>query len=271
MLVWRRSLPKVETQVGPPEAERRIPRDFKTLGKRAKWLTRRSEVEDILPSVDCDLERLLHVRVNGPAIKPNLSRREITNQLKLLEYQLNGKPEICLLNSLTISYLRRNTDHAAKARRLFLRIWAEHGDFVAKKLNTRWVLSTVQTFAEHGENEQQRQIGMAGFIYGTLIRASEVERGYQKLEPDAIYPTKMARMDNRFRHLGGYPVGGTDMLFNLNAVMVGLAATDDAAGRVLFELLRRIRAGDTLFSRMDKTRIEHDIHADFRNTGQRLR
>lgn len=260
MQLWKKAQRDAPSRPEVASDEWQVPEDFKALGTRAKWFSRQSNPRDILPKQDCDLEALKTKLVHGPTFRPRVNRRKIAHQKQLLEFQFNGKPEICLLNALAISYLRRNTPRADKARHIFLRIWREHGDFVAKNLNTRWIISSLQTFSDYGENEQQRQIGVAAYIYGTFVRASEVEHVYYNRKPDEVYPSDMTRMDERLRGLNGYRIGGTDMLFNLNAVMVGLAARDPVAGVGLFELLRRVRDGDTLFSRMDQTRIAKDIH-----------
>lgn len=261
MPFWRKTKPKPkpDNSFNPIVDDWWVPDDFQALGDRAVWLRRTSNQVDILPEVDCDLEALKSLLVEACDERPNVKRRNIEGQLELLRFEFKGQPALCFLNALVISYLRRNTAHNAKASALFLRIWSEHGEFLATRLTTRWIISSIQTFADYGENEYQRRIGTGGFIYGAFIRAIEAERGFDGLKPDAVYTSNRPHIGRRLGAIGGYNVGGTDMLLNLNAMMVDLAARDRVAGIALYELLRRVRDGDTLFSRMDKTRLAHNI------------
>lgn len=260
MTFWKRSEPNRMTPPSTVPDEWSVPDDFQALGDRARWLQRPTKQTDILPELDCDLEALKSILVEADDHRPNVKRRSIEGQLELLRFEFKGQPALCFLNALTISYLRRNTAHNAKASTLFLRIWREHAEFMAKELSTRWIISSLQTFADYGESEHQRRAGTGGYIYGSFIRATEVEHGLSGSKPDDVYPTNQPRIGDRLGRIGGYKVGGTDMLLNLNAIMTDIAARDRTAGAALFELLRRVRDGDTLFSRMDETRIAKDIH-----------
>jgi hypothetical protein len=127
------------------------------------------------------------------------------------------------------------------------------------EVSTRLLISTLQTFLDHGENEAQRMVGSTGFFYGNIMKIYEGERAIEGLEQDAVYKSTTPQTSYRFRGLDRYSVGSTDLLLNTNAMALDLARRDDVAGIVLFELLLRVKASANVFTRMDRTRQEHDI------------
>ncbi len=210
---------------------------------------------DLLPAASVDLTGLRTSIVADPGVETKgMSRRDMRDQLVILQAALKGKSELALTNALAISYLRRGTPHTAKARALFLRIWREEGKHLLTELSTRWLLSTLQTFADHGETESQRAAGIAGFIYGGVMRMYEHERAMLGLSPDqtadSITPSARPGLTNT----GGFRLGHTDALINLNALVYEYALCDEVAGPVLEELLVRVRDSKTVFHRMDQTR-----------------
>ena len=217
------------------------------------------EVDDLLPPQDLDLSEYVFDILPADAQLPSGSRASINNQSLILDYHLRGKSRLAKLNALAISYLRRDTSVTNKARHLFLRIWQEHGPILVNELTTRWLISTLQTFLDHGENEAQRAIGASGYFYANLMKIYEGERSIEARAQDATYEHAEPQTPNRFNGLDRYNVGGTDLLLNTNALIVDLAMRDDVAGLVLFELLLRVRASSNVFTRMDETRKEKGI------------
>lgn len=177
------------------------------------------------------------------------------NQVRILAYRFRGKPEICFLLGLTISYLRRNTDCTAHAAQLFQRLWAEEHAVLLGVLPTRWLISTLQTFMDHGANEAQRLIGSAAFFLSNTLKLYEAERALDGLAPDGTYPSDVPTTKSGFAGLDRFRVGGTDLMVNTNALLLELASRDAVAGRVAQEFLLRMKKSHTAFSRMDQSRV----------------
>lgn len=230
-----------------------------SLFQRVKSRVQKQDTEDILPPVSVDLEKLAAERLPADVEMPKLDRWDIRNQSKILDYHLRGKSKLSHLNALVISYLRRDTPHTAKARALFQRIWREQGVILVNELSTRWLISTLQTFLDHGENEAQRMIGTAGYFYGNMLKIYEGERALEGMEQNASYPNVTPQTKNHFRGLDRYNVGGTDLMLNTNALALELAQRDDVAGLVLQEFLLRVKSGESVFSRHDRTRVNEKI------------
>lgn len=214
---------------------------------------------DILPPVDCDLTELATKILPADVSLSEKPRANIEDQAEILRYHLRGKSELAFLNALVISYLRRDTPHTEKARTLFQRIWKEAGEQLRYELSTRWLISTLQTFLDHGDNEAQKIVGAAGFFYANMIKIYEGERALEGRAPDETYGSNEPTTKNMFRGLDRYTVGGTDLLLNTNAKLLELCMLDRSAGAVLSEFLLRTKHSGTVFSRFDDTRKAADI------------
>ena len=236
-------------------AELALPR----LSKRATGRVQQHDAVDLLPSEDCDLTDYIFRSLPSEVEQPSLSRAKIEDQSLILDYHFRGKSALAKLNALVISYLRRSTPVNSKARRIFHRIWREHGAILVNELTTRWLISTLQTFLDHGENEAQRLIGASGHFYGNMMKIYEGERAIEGRAQDATYSGSRPSTPNRFTGLDRFEVGGTDLLLNTNALAVDLAARDDCAGLVMIELLLRVKNSANVFTRMDQTRKAKNI------------
>jgi hypothetical protein len=256
-----------ESEPWPPQAGAAGLGALPSLAKRVALRVQHQPCEDILPPLDVDLAALAQDRLPDTAELPEVPRADIRDQARILEYHLRGKSRLSHLNALSISYLRRDTGHTEKARHLFHRVWQEMGVELVNETPTRWLISTLQTFLDHGLNEAQRSIGTAGYFYANMMKIYEGERAIEGLEQDAVYKADVPSTANRFRGLDRYRVGASDLMLNTNALALEIAQRDASAGLVLQELLLRVSAAETVFSRHDRTRALREIDVPgFENT-----
>ena len=240
---------------------------FPELCLRAGGRFSRQSVEDILPDRDVDLDDMAFDILPRNVDLPDIPRIHMSDQSRILDYHLRGKSKLAKLNAISISYLRRNTDYTSKARYLFHRIWFEKGAILINELSTRWLISTLQTFLDHGENEAQRMIGCCGYFYANLMKIYEGERSIEGLEQDAVYVGLTPSTKNMFAGLDRFSVGGTDLLLNTNALALDLSMRDDVAGLVLQEFLLRVQHSANAFTRMDRTRHHNNVEvSNFEDT-----
>ncbi len=209
---------------------------------------------NLLPDPFCDLSRYRLRLVTAAEELPKVSRSDMRNQVQILSYRFRGLPETCLLLGLSISYLRRATDVTEHAAYVFHRLWHEEYAILLAALPTRWLISTFQTFLEHGANSAQRSAAASAFFYANMLKAYEAERALEGREAKAIYPHDAPVTKSGFRGLDRFKLGGTDLMLNTNALLLEQAAADDAVGRVIQEFLLRTRSAATIFSRMDQSR-----------------
>jgi len=82
---------------------------------------------------------------------------------------LPGQTELALLHGLLVSHLRKHTypDHAPA---LFRGLWAEQKHWLLEHLPTRWLISAVTTFADHGETGADRKLAKSINMLFSLIK-----------------------------------------------------------------------------------------------------
>ncbi|MGB0505422.1 MAG: hypothetical protein ACPGGK_04425 [Pikeienuella sp.] len=222
--------------------------------------THQREIDNLLPPVDVDLKslrRLMPEDVEPPEeIK---SRQNMKFHDAMLRYRMRGQPESYYLNALAISYLRRRTPFNAHATKLFHRLWSEEGEFLIPYLNARWAISTLQTFYDFGQNEHQKLIGAAGYVYGNMLKIYEVERKMGEHPSNETYkhPSPINGVD-AVKGLYGFALGRADISLNLHTIMAEMTTRDPHAGPVLLKFLELVQDGNTVFQRMDANRIHFE-------------
>ncbi len=238
--------------------------DWLSSGLEALWGRASRRVSEqsqpmLLPERNADLSDYRLRAVEAPDDFPEGKRRHMHNQLEILAHRFRGYPEICVLLGLSISYLRRSTEHNDHAAFIFQRLWAEEHEILLGTLSTRWLISSFQTFMDHGANEDQRLIGASAYFMSNTLKMYEAERALEGAKPNAVYPQTSPQTKSGFKGMDRFPLGGSDIMLNTNAILLELSARDDIAGRVVQEFMLRLKAADTLFSRMDRSRQYHEI------------
>lgn len=207
----------------------------------------------ILPALDVDLLTYREAQFQNEAASGR-PRKKIHLHAEKLAYELTGKSGLVYLNALCISYLRRDTPHTDHAKRLFHRLWKEERDILLNQIPMRWLISTLQTFLDHGENGQQQIIGASGYFYGNMIKLYEGERSLLGNQDQDSYPGNLAaRMPESLSDLEGYLACRADIFVNVNTMAFENAMGDPVAGPVLLTLMERVQRAETIFTRIDRT------------------
>lgn len=103
--------------------------------------------------------------------------------------ELAGQSELALLHGLLISHLRKHT-YPDGAPTLFLRLWAEEEDWLLANLPTRWLISAVITFADHGQTEADRSLGARMNMLFSCMKIYEAERCFSGKPPQEPFRVK---------------------------------------------------------------------------------
>ena len=226
-------------------------------------LPHQKNVEDILPSVDCDLSAIRNQKVERADFSTSVGRTDMSNHALRMRNWFSGKSELVYINALCIAYLRRRTAYTERARELFMRLWSEQGEFLAENLSTRWLLSSLMTFMDHGETDQQRVIGAVGIAFGNSVKIYEWERvargGFAK---DFDFENDVETGLEGVPGIGRLSIANADIFRNMLATYVDLALRDPVAGRVLITLLIRLHGADTVFRRLDDIKLAVDPAPD---------
>jgi hypothetical protein len=206
------------------------------------------EQPDLLPDpAELDIEAAMVTPVRFSEHRPAVTRRSLSDQVALLRWQFRDRPEILFWHALAISYLRRQTEHTEKARALFFRIWDEKADWMADTLNGRWLISALQTFADHGRTHGEILGGSIGFMYGNFVK---------------IYEAEIVSAYDRKTDVGKFRSGGVqglfafqpgdDILLNINTFVMASVENSGPAALPLLKLLALTKDGASIFSRTDE-------------------
>ena len=246
----------------PPESVRpiKLPDELSPLWDRANSRIHHQDQPNLLPKLTIDFKQACIDLTEGEEAFPGGSRQDMRQQEKILRHRFRRLPLVCFYNAFAISYLRRSTPHTEHAKRLFFHLWEHQYYMMLATLPTRWLISVLQTFMDHGKSEAQRQVGTAGYFFSNTLKAYEAERALEGNAPDNIYAHVQPATKNGFKGLDRFALGNTDLMLNLLAHLLAVSARDDISGRVLQEFLLRTRTAHTLFSRMDQSRMHHEVN-----------
>lgn len=168
------------------------------------------------------------------------------------------RPMLEYLHAETIVLIRREVDLASNTAKFFS-LWKHHEAALLQGLNSRWLVSACDTFADYGEDDADRCAGLAGTLLMNTIKLYETERlQVGQLKTLSRSPTGIVPL---FDGMTAYLVGRGDMVHNLLGRALSDGAPQRVTVRILQELVRRARAHDTVFRRaadlhtVDETRF----------------
>ena len=197
--------------------------------------------------------RIVEGTPRGPT--PVSREGEFATHMADLRGDFAGRPELCVHHAALIVRIRRRMDLERDVP-AFLELWEAEHAFLAEHLDSRWLVSACDTFADHGTAFQRAAaVALAALINTT--RLCETER-ILSVDP-SFDPRKFERMKAEHRdgryvelwdgvsaytpHKGDTPRNLFRRLFDV----VGMDPALDAIGRTL---LGRALAEDTLLGRL---------------------
>ena len=223
-----------------------------------QWQRRRVPLkylfDEELPPADFDLAALRDVLVEPETAKLPPDHTPFTLHIREMKSMFRGKSFLCFLNALLIISLRKR-EAPPQAAPLFRRLWQEEDAVLLNELSGRWLISSVITFATHGNTEADRRIGQSLNILFSLTKLYESERLYSGRLAD--HADKALR-----RPIGKLPLDmpefnlmGGDLEADLLAPLWIEALNAPGAGRLAQHLLTQLnRDPRTLFRRLSTMR-----------------
>ena len=167
----------------------------------------------------------------------------VAKKRHMLLGELAGHCELALLHGLLVSHLRKHT-YPDVAPALFLRLWAEQEDWLVQNLPSRWLISAVITFAEHGQTEADRNLAARMNMLFSLMKIFEAERCFSGLPPQEPF-----RIENRNKAplpmgIKDFSVLKGDLEAHLLAPLWRDATKAPATGRLVLHLLELLNQDD---------------------------
>ena len=107
--------------------------------------------------------------------------KDLLSHLDNLKREFIGQSELCYRHAQVIVLIRREVDLDANLDHFF-RLWLEEADYLVENLNTRWLVSAADTFADFSEDpvEQAYALAIAGLV--NAVKLAETERWLRAID-----------------------------------------------------------------------------------------
>ena len=216
--------------------------------------------KESLPDLDADLHAFSQQTVPQTATQKLATEPQKNsswaNKRRAIATEFVGNSQLAYLNAMLIANLRKK-QAPVQAAPLFLRLWREQSAHLIDVLDLRWKVSSIMTFADHGDTDVQRQVGQALRMLFGMMKLYEFERLFSGTPPDTAHPFKGRIKANLPMDMDPYSLqhGGLDI--NLLAPVWTLSQTDPVIAPLanhLFETLNDDPA--TVFRRLAAMRDE---------------
>jgi len=166
-----------------------------------------------------------------------------------------GLPLLCFAHAQLIVCIRRKID-LAEHFAVFQKLWATEHEFLAAHLNSRWLVSACDSFADYG-TDTQKAAAMLLVVLINTAKLAETERLW--LREAIVMPEKLnaiVESHNNKKHIElwdgmmAYAPFAGDMPRNMFRRLAALTGRDPALATIARTLVRRAVAADTVLGRL---------------------
>ena len=195
-----------------------------------------------------ELKRQLIVAPPAPRLRGR--KEDLAEHLSALRPEFEGLSELCFLHAELTVKIRRGIDSAESLETFFL-LWRREANFLSQHLNSRWLISALDSFADYGD-AAQRPLAMMQVAFFNVIKLAETEHLLLGSTPDRDSLKRVERADPQplWDGMESYNVYKGDMLRNMLERMRREAKADRALAVILEALLERAAVANTLIARM---------------------
>lgn len=181
--------------------------------------------------------------------------KNLSNHLRNLGAEFSGESELLYYHAKLIVLIRR--EHKVDANfNKFNELWDTEGSFLIKKLNTRWLMSAADTFADYSKDPLDKALALSASLLVNTIKLQETERFIQSAETKLDDEDKITILKTRrvplFDGTSAFAVGTDDTLRNMRWRLDSTCKRKSATSKILQELFDRIQVHDTVYARFKK-------------------
>lgn len=207
-----------------------------------------------MPPLDVDFAALKAMPLPAQVMPRPEGLTRVEKKRHMLLGELQGHCELTLLHGLLISHLRKHT-YPDGAPALFLRLWAKEEDWLLANLPTRWLISAIITFADHGQTEADRNLAARMNMLFSLMKIYEAERAFSGKPPQEPFRTQDRNKSPLPMGMKDFSVLRGDLEANLLAPLWRDAEHAPATGNLTRHLLNTLNTDDgTVFRRFAQMR-----------------
>lgn len=179
------------------------------------------------------------------------SSNDLEGHFNALRKEFAGESELVYTHAKIIVLIRREFEEK-KHFQIFEQLWNEEKEFLLKNLNTRWLISAADTFADFSEDQSIQALSLACVCLFNTVKIEETERYMthaDTLKDDAkrVEALQKERVP-LFDGTSAFAVGTDDTLRNMRWRIDKLAKTN-VAGEILLEIFKRLQEHDTVYKR----------------------
>ena len=205
---------------------------------------------DDLPPVMVDFKSLAAIPLPAQVMPRPDGLSRTGKKRHMLQGELAGQSELAMLHAMLVSHLRKHS-YPDGAPALFLRLWTEEEAWLLANLPTRWLISAVITFTEHGPTEADRHLAARLNMLFSLMKIYEAERCFSGKSPQQPFRTQDRDKSPLPLGMKDFSVLQGDLEAHLLAPLWRDAATAPAIGALTRHLLGCLNAdGGTVFRRL---------------------
>jgi len=227
--------------------------------KFEKWFSlsrhkRRYGAKELSEHISTDFSQQRQIVIEGSEIQyTHGSSNNLDEHFDALRDEFVGQSELCYTHAKIIVLIRRDFEvenHFA----LFEQLWKEEKDYLLKNLNTRWLISATDTFADYSNDDSIRSLSVACSCLLNTVKIQESERFITNAKSCIDDKEKIARLDNEeriplFDGTSTFKIGTDDTLRNMRW-RIDKVAKINIAGEILLEIFLRLQEYDTVFKRL---------------------
>jgi hypothetical protein len=177
--------------------------------------------------------------------------QRLVTKFEELRKSFEGGTELCYFHAKLIVLLRRGIDVSANWT-TFSSLWEEESEYLCRTLNSRWLISALDTYADYGNSLQQAR-ALIQVAFFNVIRLAETERavtGAHNLQ-------NLAKRDGLERGelwdgITIYNLRHGDMIWNMLERIRRTLALDPIFSAIFEALLEKALRHDTLIFRVNQ-------------------
>jgi hypothetical protein len=215
---------------------------------------RRSGAIELSEKISSDFSRQKQIIIDGDEIQyTHGSSNDLEEHFVALRDEFIDQSEICYTHAKIIVLIRRNFEEKNYFA-IFEQLWEEEKDYLLKHLNTRWLISATDTFADLSDDDSIKALSVACSCLLNTVKMQESERFITNAHSSIDDKEKMTRLDNEerislFDGTSVFKVGTDDTLRNMRW-RIDKVAKINTAGAILLEIFLRLQEHDTVFKRL---------------------
>jgi hypothetical protein len=223
-----------------------------------KWFSlsrhkRRSGAIELSDQIATDFSQQKQIIIDGSEVQyTHGSSNNLEEHFIALRDEFVGQSELCFTHAKIIVLIRRDFE-AKNYFTIFEQLWKEEKDYFLKNLNTRWLISATDTFADFSDNDTIKSLSVACSCLLNTVKMQESERFITNAHSFIDDKEKITKLDNEerislFDGTSVFKFGTDDTLRNMRW-RIDKVSQLNIAGEILLEIFLRLQQFDTIYKR----------------------